>query len=34
MLTDAEGGMSTIATADVFQSNGVIRVINCVLVPN
>src|ERR1700760_1533467 len=27
VLTDAKGGMSTITTADVFQSNGVIPVI-------
>src|SRR6267154_6916830 len=34
MLTDAKGGMSTITTADVFQSNGVIHVIDTVLMPN
>jgi uncharacterized surface protein with fasciclin (FAS1) repeats len=33
MLTDAKGGMATIVTADVFQSNGVIHVINTVLMP-
>jgi uncharacterized surface protein with fasciclin (FAS1) repeats len=34
MLTDAKGGMTTITTADVFQSNGVIHVIDTVLMPN
>ncbi len=34
MITDAKGGMSTITTADVFQSNGVIHVIDTVLMPN
>src|SRR5260370_31799607 len=34
MLTDAKGGMSTITTADVFQSNGVIHVIDTALMPN
>jgi uncharacterized surface protein with fasciclin (FAS1) repeats len=34
MLTDAKGGISTITTADVFQSNGVIHVIDTVLMPN
>ena len=34
MLTDAKGGMSTITTADVFQSNGVIHVIDTVVMPN
>ena len=34
MLTDAKGGMATIITADVFQSNGVIHVIDTVLMPN
>ena len=34
MLTDAKGGMATITTADVFQSNGVIHVIDTVLMPN
>src|SRR6202023_1735434 len=33
MLTDAKGGMATITTADVFQSNGVIHVIDTVLMP-
>jgi uncharacterized surface protein with fasciclin (FAS1) repeats len=34
MLTDAKGGMATITTADVFQSNGVIHIIDTVLMPN
>jgi uncharacterized surface protein with fasciclin (FAS1) repeats len=34
MLTDAKGGMATVTTADVFQSNGVIHVIDAVLMPN
>ena len=34
MLADAKGGMATIITADVFQSNGVIHVIDAVLMPN
>jgi uncharacterized surface protein with fasciclin (FAS1) repeats len=34
MLTDAKGGMAAITTADVFQSNGVIHVIDTVLMPN
>ena len=34
MLTDAKGGIATITTADVFQSNGVIFVIDTVLMPN
>ena len=34
MLTDAKGGMSPITTADVFQSNGVVHVIDTVLMPN
>jgi len=34
MLTDAKGGMGTVTTADVFQSNGVIHVIDTVLMPN
>jgi uncharacterized surface protein with fasciclin (FAS1) repeats len=33
MLTDAKGGMSTVTTADVFQSNGVAHVIDTVLLP-
>jgi uncharacterized surface protein with fasciclin (FAS1) repeats len=34
MLTDEKGGMATITTADVFQSNGVIHVIDTVLMPS
>ena len=33
MLTDAKGGMATVTTADVFQSNGVVHVIDTVLMP-
>jgi len=33
MLTDAKGGMSTVAIADVYQSNGVIHVVDTVLMP-
>lgn len=32
-LTDAKGGVSTVTTADVFQSNGVIHVTNAVSLP-
>jgi len=32
-ITDAKGGTATITTADVFQSNGVIHVIDAVLMP-
>ena len=34
MLTDAKGGTATITTADVFQKNGVIHVIDTVLMPS
>ena len=34
ILTDAKGGTSTITTADVFQSNGVIHIIDTVLMPS
>jgi len=34
MLIDAKGGTATVTTADVFQSNGVIHVIDTVLMPN
>jgi uncharacterized surface protein with fasciclin (FAS1) repeats len=34
MLTDAKGGIATVTTADVFQSNGVIHVIDTVFIPN
>jgi uncharacterized surface protein with fasciclin (FAS1) repeats len=33
VLTDAKGGTATITTADVMQSNGVIHVIDTVLMP-
>jgi uncharacterized surface protein with fasciclin (FAS1) repeats len=33
MLTDAKGGMATVTIADVYQSNGVIHVIDTVLMP-
>ncbi len=33
MLTDAKGGMATVTIADVTQSNGVIHVIDKVLMP-
>ena len=34
MLTDAAGGMSHVETADVMQSNGVIHVVDTVLMPS
>ena len=34
MLTDEKGGMATVTTGNVFQSNGVIHVIDTVLMPN
>jgi uncharacterized surface protein with fasciclin (FAS1) repeats len=34
ILTDAKGGTATITTADVYQSNGIIHVIDSVLMPN
>ncbi|MGI8883589.1 MAG: fasciclin domain-containing protein [Pyrinomonadaceae bacterium] len=34
MLTDEEGGMSTVTIANVKQSNGVIHVVDKVLMPN
>lgn len=34
ILTDAKGGTATITTADVYQSNGVIHVIDTVLMPS
>lgn len=34
VLTDEKGGMATVTTADVYQSNGVIHVIDTVLMPN
>jgi len=33
VLTDAKGGKSTVTIPDVYQSNGVIHVINTVLMP-
>ena len=33
MLVDAKGGTSTVTIADVNQSNGVIHVIDTVLMP-
>jgi len=33
-ITDEKGGTAMITTADVFQSNGVIHVIDSVLMPN
>ena len=33
ILTDAKGGMSTVTIADVYQSNGVIHVVDTVLMP-
>jgi uncharacterized surface protein with fasciclin (FAS1) repeats len=34
VLTDEKGGTSTVTIADVFQSNGVIHVVDTVLMPN
>jgi uncharacterized surface protein with fasciclin (FAS1) repeats len=34
MLTDEKGGMATVTTSNVFQSNGVIDVIDTVLMPS
>lgn len=34
MLTDEKGGMATVTIANVYQSNGVIHVIDAVLMPN
>ncbi len=33
VLTDAKGGKSTVTIADVYQSNGVIHVVDSVLMP-
>jgi uncharacterized surface protein with fasciclin (FAS1) repeats len=33
-ITDAKGGTATVTTADVYQSNGVIHVIDSVLMPS
>jgi uncharacterized surface protein with fasciclin (FAS1) repeats len=34
ILTDEKGGTSTVTIADVYQSNGVIHVVDTVLMPN
>ena len=34
MLTDEKGGMATVTIADVYQSNGIIHVVDSVLLPN
>jgi len=34
VIQDEKGGKSTVTTADVYQSNGVIHVVNAVLLPN
>jgi uncharacterized surface protein with fasciclin (FAS1) repeats len=34
VLTDEKGGMATVTIANVYQSNGVIHVIDAVLLPN
>ena len=34
VLTDEKGGKSTVTIKDVFQKNGVIHVVNTVLMPN
>ena len=34
VLRDEKGGTSTVTIADVYQSNGVIHVVNTVLMPN
>ncbi len=34
MLTDEKGGMASVTIADVYQSNGVIHVVDSVLLPN
>ena len=34
MLTDEKGGMATVTIANVYQSNGVIHVVDTVLMPN
>jgi len=33
MLTDEKGGMATVTIADVYQSNGIIHVVDAVLLP-
>jgi len=34
VLTDEKGGSSTVTIADVYQSNGIIHVVDTVLMPN
>jgi uncharacterized surface protein with fasciclin (FAS1) repeats len=34
VLRDEKGGTSTVTVGDVYQSNGVIHVVNTVLMPN
>ena len=34
VLKDEKGGMSTVTQSNVFQSNGVIHVVDSVLLPN
>ena len=34
VLTDEKGGTSTVTIADVYQSNGIIHVVDTVLMPN
>ena len=34
VLEDEKGGMSTVTQGNVFQSNGVIHVVDSVLLPN
>ena len=34
MLVDEKGGMSTVTIQNVMQSNGVIQVVDTVLMPN
>jgi uncharacterized surface protein with fasciclin (FAS1) repeats len=34
VLKDEKGGLSTVTQANVFQSNGVIHVVDSVLLPN
>jgi uncharacterized surface protein with fasciclin (FAS1) repeats len=34
VLTDEKGGTSTVSIANVYQSNGVIHVVDTVLLPN
>jgi uncharacterized surface protein with fasciclin (FAS1) repeats len=33
VITDAKGNMGTVTVADVYQSNGVIHVVDHVLLP-